>query len=46
MEINPDTVDKIKEIQDSFVSEINQIMFQFPYVMVAWNLIDISKQDE
>lgn len=46
LELKPENVDLIKEQQDSFVSEVHQIMNQFPYICVTWNLKDLLKQDE
>lgn len=32
--------------KDSFIAEVQQIMYQFPYILVTWSLKDPTTEDE
>ena len=32
--------------KDSFIAEVQQIMYQFPYILVTWSLKDPTTEDD
>lgn len=45
-EIKPDNMDIIKRQQDSYMQEVSQVMYQYPYIFVTWSMKDLLQQDE
>ena len=45
-EIKPENMDIIKRQQDSYMQEVSEVMYDYPYIFVTWSMKDLAQQDE